>query len=198
MTLPYTIEYTKGFVIFWGIGFAFALYTNGLLSVAFVALALLTLIHHEHAHIKECNKVGVIVNEVEFNWLGGLVNMKPNTPVDSRDILLAGIVNTGSYAFIFNGLILAIYYIKSIGLNFANNPYLELIDSCAVFTGLFLVVNILPISFKSKKYGVVATDGWGAVKMHLLIPSYNELWNDGAVLALDQTQMRSKRYPNET
>ena len=186
MTLPYEIEYTKGFVIFWGIGFAFALYTNGALSVAFVALALLTLIHHEHAHIEACNRVGVLVKRVEFNWLGGLVNMEPNNPQESRGILLAGVINTAAYTFLFNGLLFAIYYVKPIGLNFANNPYLELLISCAMFTGMFLIVNVLPISYTSKKYGLIATDGWGAVKMHRLIPSYDELWNDGAKVALDQ------------
>lgn len=186
MTLAYEIEYTKGFVIFWGIGFAFALYSNGLLSVAFVALALLTLIHHEHAHIEACNRFGVLVKRVEFNWLGGLVNMEPNNPHESRDILFAGIHNTASYALLFNGLVAAIYYIKPIGLNFANNPYLELLASCAMFTGMFVIVNVLPVSYKSKKYGLIATDGWGAIKMHRLIPVYAELWNDGAKVALDQ------------
>lgn len=189
MEHPYKIEYTPGFVVFWGIGFAFALFTNGLLSLVFVAIALLTLIHHEHAHIKECNKVGVLIKHVKFNWLGGLVNMEPNNPFDSRSVLLAGLINTGAYTFIFNGLILAIYYIRPTGLNFANNPYLALLSSCAAFTGMFLIVNVLPISFKSKKYGIVATDGWGAVMMHRLIPSHNELWNDGAVSALDRVTL---------
>jgi len=186
MTLPYKITYTPAFAVFWGLSFAIAIFTNGLLSVAFVALALLTLIHHEHAHVKECLTLGVKVNAIEFNWLGGLVNMDCNDARDARNILLAGVLNTAWYAVACNALLGWIYLSKPIGLNFANNPYLELLSSCAMFTGLFVLVNVLPFSFKSKKHGLITTDGYGAILMNRLAKVHDELWNDGARVALDQ------------
>jgi hypothetical protein len=185
MTLPYEINYTKGFVIFWGLMFGFALFTNGLMSIAFVALVLLTLIHHEHAHIKVAQSAGVVVKYVEFNWLGGMVNIDVNTPKDSRNILVAGVFNTFCYAVIFNFAVLLIYTVKPIGLNFANNPYLVLLNSCALFTACFVVVNILPFSYKSKTYGRITTDGWGAYLMHKEV--LREVhWNDSVRKSLDQ------------
>jgi hypothetical protein len=185
MKVPYEIEYTKGFTIFWGVMFVFAIVTNGAMSVAFVALVLLTLIHHEHAHIKAAFRAGVAVKAVEFNWLGGLVNVDVNNPKDSRNILVAGVFNTACYAVVFNAIVIAIYIVKPIGLNFANNPYLIFLDSCALFTACFVVANILPFSFKSKKYGRITTDGYGAYLMHKEILR-EERWNDSVRISLDQ------------
>lgn len=175
----YPIIYDTSFVIFWGVVLSISLYTGGLLSFATVAVMILVLIHHEHAHIKECKARGVKVNSVRFTWLGGMVDADILYANDAVPIMKAGVANTGYYAIAFVIILMGYNFIGrnyGLGINFANNPYLNMITSIMLFTVIMFFSNILPISYKSKKYGVITTDGWGAFKF---VELRDELWNEG-------------------
>lgn len=175
----YPIVYKPSFVLFWGVALGLSVFTGGSLMFAFTAIAILMLIHHEHAHVKECLKRGVRVNSVTFNWLGGVVNADICYANDAVPILLAGIKNTGYYVFLSIGLLLSVHYMgRNVwsGFNFANNPYLQFLNSFVLFSVILLITNCLPISHYSKKHGVISTDGWGAYRM---LEKRDELWNDG-------------------
>jgi hypothetical protein len=179
----YPIIYDPSFVFFWGVVLAFSLYTGGLLAFATVCAMMLVLIHHEHAHVVQCITRGVKVKQVRFNWLGGLVEAEILYANDAVPIMASGVINTGCYAFSFSAVYLAIDYIgrNLISINFANNPYINFVGSLMLFSGIMLISNCLPISYHSKKYGVITTDGWGALKFRLL---RDELWNDARFEAL--------------
>lgn len=95
---------------------------------------------------------------------------------DAVPILSAGVKDTGAYAFVFGAFLAALYFIRPIGMNFAQNPYLNLLNSIVVLTVLMFITNILPIVYHSKTDGIVSTDGWGALRFATL---RDELWNDG-------------------
>jgi hypothetical protein len=158
---------------------AYSVYVGGLPMVVFTIVAILMLIHHEYAHIRECERRGVKVNNVRFTWLGGLVNAEIYYANDAVPILAAGVINTGCYTFAFTSLLLIINYMGRnvwLGFNFANNPYLQLLNSIVLFSFIMLITNILPVSINSKKYGLILTDGWGAYKFREL---RDEMWNNG-------------------
>lgn len=190
MTPPYEIEYTKGFVLFWGICFATMIYTSGIMGFALIALMLLTLIHHEHAHAAECIRLNLHINRIKFNWMGGFVNVDVTSARDSARVLAAGVINTGLYTLLFTIPTFLIYQMKPIGLNFAQNPYLKFLDTMSVCMILFFIMIILPIKFRHKTHGIITTDGYGILLMNkLAVERDDELWNDGALLALDQQQL---------
>lgn len=189
MTLPYTIEYTKGFCIFWGLCFAVMIYTGGLMGFALIALMLLTLIHHEHAHAKVCNNLGIKINRIKFNWLGGFVIADVVYARDASKVLAAGIINTGLYALLFTIPTFLIYYVKPLGFNFAQKPYLNFIDTMSGCMILFFLLVIIPVKFRHEKHGLITTDGYGIYLMNkLAVERDDELWNDGARIALTQLQ----------
>ena len=180
----YPIIYEKSFLIFWGTMLALSLYGGGLLMFAFTATAILVLIHHEHAHLKQCMKRNVKVNSVIFTWYGGGVNADIVYAHDAVPILLAGVTNTGYYAVAFIAMLGSYHYIGrtfGMGINFANNPYIAFLNSLTLFTVIMVFTNVLPISIKSKEHGIISTDGWGAIRF---IELRDELWNDGAHDAL--------------
>ena len=174
----YPIIYEPSFVIFWGGVMAFSLYSGGLLSFATIAIMMLVLIHHEHAHVKQCLQRGAQVRSVRFTWMGGLVDAEIMYANDAVPILTAGVFNTGCYALAFIGLLAAVTYIgrNIISMDFAYNPYLQFLNSIMLFTTIMFFSNILPITINSKKYGLISTDGWAAIKY---IELRDELWNEG-------------------
>jgi hypothetical protein len=62
------------------------------------------------------------------------------------------------------------------GLNFAGNPYLALLNGIVSFLVVMSITNILPINYHHKKHGLISTDGWAALRF---IELRDELWNDG-------------------
>lgn len=181
----YPIIYELSFLLFWGPMLALSVYAGGLLMFAFTLLAMMVLIHHEHAHVKECQKLGVKVNSVKFNWMGGAVNADIHYANDAVPIMAAGVLNTGFYTFAAVALLGTVHYLGRnvvTGFNFANNPYLQFLTSVSVFLVVLLFSNLLPISVKSKEHGIITTDGWGAYKFSIL---RDELWNDGKNNAAD-------------
>jgi len=80
-------------------------------------------------------------------------------------VLSAGVIDTGIYTFSFVGIWAIPHLTHPIGLNFANNPYLNLLNSIALFCIVMFISNILPISYNSKRYGVISTDGWATYKL---------------------------------
>jgi hypothetical protein len=188
----YPINYELSFLLFWGPMLALSVFGGGLLMFAFTMLAIMVLIHHEHAHVKECIKRGVKVNSVTFNWMGGGVNADIYYANDAVPILSAGLINTGCYAFAAVALLASVQYLGRnvwTGFNFANNPYLQFLTSVSVFLSVLFFSNILPISIHSKEHGIVRTDGWGAYKFRIL---RDELWNDAKNIAneweIEETQ----------
>lgn len=184
MKPDYEISYEPSFVIFWGLMLAGGLLAGGLLMLAFIATAILTLIHHEHAHLKTSLERNVKINYVKFTWLGGLVDADITYAHDAVPIYSAGVINSGCYAVVFAGALISINYLGRnvwTGFNFANNPYLQFLNSITMFAVVMVVTNILPIAWKSKKYGIVSTDGYAAYKF---VELRDELWNDGKSLAM--------------
>jgi hypothetical protein len=187
MNIPYKIEYTKGFCIFWGICFGVMIYADGVMGFAIIALMMLTLIHHEHAHAKVCEKLGIKINYIKFNFLGGFVNADVIYARDAAKVLAAGVINTGMYALAFTIPTFLIYYIKPLGLNFAQNPYLNFIDTMSGCMILFFLLVIIPVKYRHEKHGLITTDGYGVYLMNkLAVERDDELWNDGVRIALDQ------------
>jgi hypothetical protein len=181
----YPIVYEPSFVILWGLAFAIGLYIGGLLTFAFTAFMILVLIHHEHAHLVELKKRYININYVKFNWLGGIINADIQYANDAVPIHLAGVINTGAYMvlsiIIFaGGMFMGRFYWS--GFNFANNPYLNFLNSAMLFTGILFVSNIIPGSIYIKEYGTIMTDGGAAFKYAEL---RDELWNDGKSIALE-------------
>jgi hypothetical protein len=91
-------------------------------------------------------------------------------------ILAAGLIDTGCYTVSFMGVFLALNIIRPVGLNFAGNPYLALLNGIVSFLVVMSITNILPINYHHKKYGLISTDGWAALRF---IELRDELWNDG-------------------
>jgi len=181
----YPVIFDTSFIIFWVLVGATALYTKGQLLFATVALMLLVVLHHEYAHVKQCEKRGVPIKSIRFNWIGGLVEADIRYANDAIPIYAAGVVNTGCYALTFTCLLAVITYIGrsyAVGINFANNPYLEFLTSIILFSTVMFFSNILPVSFKSKKYGVMMTDGLAAFTYRVL---RDELWNEGKYDAIN-------------
>jgi len=172
----YPIVYKPSFTVFWGLSLGSCFLIGDQLTLAFVAFAMLVLITHEHAHIRECQRLLVPINSVTFSWLGGAVDADIRYAKDAVPILSAGVKDTGAYAFVFGAFLAALYFIRPIGMNFAQNPYLNLLNSIVVLTVLMFITNILPIVYHSKTDGIISTDGWGALRFAIL---RDELWNDG-------------------
>lgn len=183
--IDYPIIYAHSFLIMWGLALGIGLYAGGLLSFALVAFMILVLIHHEHAHLKEIRKRGIKVNYVKFNWLGGIINSDINYPSDAVPIHLAGLVNTGIYTFISMISLIVIIILGRdylTGFNFANNPYLNFLNSSLLFTSILFFSNIIPGSIKINGIGTIMTDGWAA---YLYCELRDELWNDGKCMAIE-------------
>ncbi|MDD3019876.1 MAG: hypothetical protein PHX61_02715 [Alphaproteobacteria bacterium] len=178
--MTYKINYTISFVIFWGLALGFGLFAGGLLTFALVAMMILVLISHENAHLKQCLKRGVKVNSVTFTAMGGMVDADILYANDAVPILAAGVIDTGFYTFVFGGFLAALYLIRPHNFNFAMNPWLNLLTSTSASLVVMFITNILPITYHSKKDGIISTDGWGAVRYSEL---RDELWNDGRCLA---------------
>lgn len=181
----YPIIYEPSFVIMWGLAIAIGLYSGGLLTFALIAFMILVLIHHEHAHLKELKKRYININYVKFNWLGGIIHADVKYANDAVPVHLAGVMNTGAYTILsvvgFAGLTYIGRNVLS-GFNFANNPYLNFLNSAMLFTSILFISNIVPGSIKIKKYGTIMTDGWAAFKYREL---RDELWNEGRWVAMD-------------
>jgi hypothetical protein len=193
----YPVKFAPSFILFWILFGALALYFKGLLLFATVALMLIVILHHEYAHVKQCEKRGVIINEVRFNWLGGLVETDIRYANDAVPIYTAGVINTGCYAVAFTGLLAVITYIGrtyAVGINFANNPYLEFLTSIILFTTVMFFTNMLPISYKSKKYGVMMTDGLAAFHYRVL---RDELTNEGKYDAINWKKQLGRLEKND-
>ena len=179
--MTYPIIYTPSFVIFWGLSLGAGLFIGGGLTFALVAMMILVLISHEHAHLNQCHELGVKVNSVTFTWLGGMVDCDIKYAHDAVPILAAGLIDTGCYTVSFIGVFAALNIIRPHGLNFAANPYLALLNGIVCFLVVMSVTNILPINYLHKKHGLISTDGWAALRF---VELRDELWNDGRSLAM--------------
>lgn len=167
----------------WGSALAVGFYFGGLLMFAYTAVAILMLVHHEYAHIRECERRLVKINHVKFNWLGGLVNAEIHHAHDAVPILEAGVKNTGYYALGFGSVLLTTLFISNNygTMTLEGSHYLQFLNSVVLFAVIMLVSNVLPITIKSKEHGLISTDGWAALRFREL---RDELWNDGAHDAL--------------
>jgi len=184
----YPIIYERSFIIMWGLALALGFYVGGLLTFVMVASMILVLIHHEHAHLKEINKRGIKVNFVKFNWMGGIIQSDIHYANDAVPIHLAGLINTGCYMVLSIASFVAITYMgRNVwsGFNFANNPYLNFINSAMLFTTVLFVSNIIPGSITIKNYGTIMTDGWAAYKY---LELRDELWNEGKWMATNKVE----------
>lgn len=169
-------EYEASFLILWGSALGISLFIGGILAMVGVLMMLLMILSHENAHYRACIRRNVKVNWIRFNWLGGMINCDIRHYNDAVPVLMAGVKDTGKYAAIFAPLPWLLYYvIRPIGLNFANNPYFNLLNCLAVFSAVLFISNIFPGRIPSKE-GPIMTDGWAALKYHEL---ERELWNDG-------------------
>ena len=184
--IDYPIIYAPSFIIMWGLALGLGLFSGGLLAFALVAGMLLVLIHHEHAHLKEIRKRDIKINFVKFNWLGGIISSDIIYANDAVPIYLAGVVNTGMYTGLtvicFAMITLMRHYNLILGVNFANNPYLNFLNSSLLFTSILLFSNIIPGSIKINGIGTIMTDGWAA---YLYCELRDELWNDGKCMAIE-------------
>jgi hypothetical protein len=79
------------------------------------------------------------------------------------------------------GILVALYAIRPLGVNFAQNPYLALLNGIVCFLVVMSITNILPINYNHKKHGLISTDGWAALRF---IELREELWNDGRAEAM--------------
>lgn len=179
--LSYPIIYTPSFVLFWGLSLSAGIFAGGFLTLSLLLMMMLVLISHEHAHLKQCHNLNVKINNVRFTWLGGMVDADIKDADSAVKVLSAGVIDTGCYMVSFVGLLAGIYLIKPLGLNFANNPYLNLITSIILFLIIMCMTNILPISYNHKVHGIISTDGWAALRF---IELRDELLNDGRCLAM--------------
>ena len=178
--MTYPIIYENSFVVFWGIFLGVGLFAGGLLTFALVAMMMLVLISHEHAHVKQCIKRHVPIRSVKFNWLGGMVDADIRYANDAVPILSAGVYDTGCYTLVFGAIIWYLDTFRVTGLDYANNPYLSLLNGIACFLIVMSITNVLPINYHHKKHGLISTDGWAALRFREL---RDELWNDGKVEA---------------
>jgi hypothetical protein len=163
--MKYPINYTRSFILLWGIALSVGLFIGGLLTFALVAMMILVLISHEHAHLKQCERHNVNVNSVMFTWLGGAIDLDIKGAKDGIPVLFAGVVDTGAYTFAFGVIWAIIYLSRPLGLNFANNPWLNLLNSISLFCVVMFISNILPIEYNSNKHGIITTDGWATYKL---------------------------------
>lgn len=174
------INYTRSFVLFWGATMALAIYTGGILNLAFVLIALLMLVWHEHAHAAHALRSGGTVHEIGFTWLGGYVIAEMQSLVDRPGFFMAGVKNTVGLAIVFIAMDCgAILVFRELSINLAMNPYLNLLNCAVVFAVLLSLSNILPVSYYWKERDIlITTDAWAA---HISSEGY-ELWNDGKYL----------------
>lgn len=166
----------------------FAAITGGISMFAYVLTAMWVIISHEYAHLKECLKRNVKVNYVKFAWYGGMVSADIKYANDAVPICLAGVVNTSYYAMASLILLISVNYLGRYvwtGFNFANNPYLSFINCFTLYTVMAVICNILPITYHSKKHGLISTDGWSAIRSMEL---RDEMWNDGVHNAMTTLQ----------
>jgi hypothetical protein len=183
MKPDYPIIYEGSFLLFWGAGLSISLFLGGALGLLCMLISLLMLITHEHAHLKECMRTNTKIKSMTFSWMGGAAEVDSEF-WNMKSILLAGVYDTWTYFSVFTGVLFIVWYWKdnlSVGINFANNPWLNLITSLSMMSGVFFFTNILPITIHTKKYGPISTDGWAAVKLTTL---QREMWNEGKHLAL--------------
>jgi hypothetical protein len=174
------VNYTGSFLIFWGGALGIGLYMGGLLMVAYILICLYLMHTHEHAHAVECIKRNITIKKIEFSAAGGCVNCGEMYANDAVPILLAGLKNTTVYLFGFVGLAIFLSWYRFIGVNYANNPYINLVNCVSLFTLCLVICNCLPISYQSKEYGLVSTDGWAAI----IYREFSiELMNEGKYLA---------------
>ena len=169
MTAP---TYTGSFVIFWGFMFSVGHLTGGLLSIALVAVMLLILVHHEHAHLVQCERCGLPVTAINFSWLGGSVVVDIKDREHAIKILGAGLLNSAGYAglslFLLVGVRSAGYWLA---WNFADPTplgllyWMQFLNSIALVSVLVVVSNVLPIEYRHKKHGIITTDGWAIVRL---------------------------------
>ena len=169
-------RFTIPFLIFWGASFIVSWLIGGLLTFAYTLIVMLVLISHEYAHIAECQRLQVPVKSVTFTLLGGQVDADIQYAHEAVSVLSAGLKDSGMYAAFMAIVLFVLYTFRPIGVNFAQNPYLNLLNSVGFVLVLLLISNVLPISYKHKKHGMIYTDGWGAWKMREL---RDEMWNDG-------------------
>jgi hypothetical protein len=181
----YPIIFEPSFIVMWGVTLAIGFSVGGFLALASAAFMLLVLVHHEHAHIKEMERRHVRINYVMFTWLGGMVHADIQYANDAVPILLAGLRNTGIYAFFAYVLYFGVTVISQAhltGINFANNPYLLTLNNAMLFTFVLFISNIIPGTIRHKKYGAIRTDGWAA---YIYKELQYELWNDGKSIAMN-------------
>jgi len=183
---PYPITYSLSFVLIWGLSFGVAVFYGKLMFVAYVALMMLVLICHEHAHAEECVRLGIEIKSIEFTAFGGMVKTGAVEYVDDAiSIFKAGVANTGYYAvsFFFVFAMLQMYGRGMIpGFNLANNAYIDFAFSSVIFTSVLFLCNILPVSYHSKEHGLVATDGYAIIIFREL---HAEMMNEGKYQALN-------------
>ena len=165
LNMNYPINYTRSFVLLWGLSLSVGLFIGGLLTFALVSMMILVLISHEHAHLKQCELHNVKVNSVAFTWLGGAIDLDIKGAKDGIPVLFAGVVDTGMYTLSAVVVWAALNFTRPLGLNFANNPYLNLLNSITLFCVVMFISNILPISYNSEKHGIITTDGWATYKL---------------------------------
>jgi hypothetical protein len=175
----YEIEYTTGFVLFWGVLLSVATIFGDLLYIAYVLMAMLILISHEHAHAEECIKNSVEIQGIEFTLWGGMVKADiEKDPVSAVPIIAAGIKDTAIYAIGLSAiLILLTIFGKYLvgGHVFLIIPMRDFLWWAAQFAIITVIANIIPGTFHHKTLGVIRTDGWAA--WHYL-EMRDELWND--------------------
>lgn len=190
--MDHDIIYKPSFVLFWGVMLAISVLC-GILTVVFTLCSMLMLIWHEHAHLKACEKRGVKINSVSFTWLGGEADVDIVWYAnDAIPVLMAGVKNTGIFAFSLGAFVVGLYSFPPLGLNFAQNPYLNLLNSVAVFAVLLFITNILPITVNTKTKGVISTDGWACVRIASI---RNEMWNDGKIFGMAVDEENKLRLP---
>jgi hypothetical protein len=173
----YPINFDWTFILFWGFFLAVSLVWRGPLFFASIALMILILVSHEHAHLVECEKRGVPVEFVKFNMFGGLISNPPN-PFHANDgipILVAGVLDTACYAVAF-GELLIIATMYGVGY-----PWDNLLWSAFLFSLVMAISNVFPGTYNSKKYGPIKTDGYAAFQM---LELRSEMWNDGKEMAV--------------
>ena len=165
----YPITYDWSFFILWGIILVWQYSAVDLLGVALVGSALIILISHERAHANACIRKNLPIKSLKFTWNGGFLDADIKKASDYVTVLMAGVRNTACYAIGLSGIAIFIWFlrdvIRPIGVNFAPTTGYNVFIALTQFSLLLLLVNILPMSFYSKRLGgVVTTDGWAAWK----------------------------------
>lgn len=177
-TRNYPVSFTRGFLLVFG-GLPIISYFVGGPNLLFItSFMVISLITHEYAHVRECLKLHIPINELKFTWFGGLVDADFKYAHEEIQVMMAGVIDTGYYLVLAVELLTLFwmlwrYYIP---LNFVGNPYSQLVNVMLIT----MACVIFPASYQHKKYGLITTDGWGAwLKRELR----DELWNDGKVFA---------------